>query len=383
MDIVTDTKTLKKRLAGFKKEPFVTLDTEFMRERTYYPILCLVQIAGAEDFFAIDAMAEGLDLTPLFELLDNKKIVKVFHAMEQDIEIMYRLTGHIPSPLFDTQVAAQVLGYGEAVGYGTLVKRICDVEVDKTSRFTDWSHRPLSEKQVDYALTDVTYLRNVCEHLLFELESKKRMSWFLEEMEVRSNPDLYETHPEDAWQKFKVKNARPEFYGILQAVAEWREKKAQDKDVPKRRVIRDETVLELAASQPTDEKQLDKLRHVHPSVRRDKKMVKEMLDAVKNGLKHPVELERRKAMPPDTPLVDLLKVLLKQKCEEHGVARKLLANEEDLRWIAALNDKDLKEKNVNCMQGWRFEVFGKAAIALKKGKLAMAAKGKNIELLDL
>jgi ribonuclease D len=262
MDVITDSKTLKKRIADFKKEPFVTIDTEFIREKTYYPVLCLIQMAGSKDAFAIDAMAEDLDISPLYKLLANKKIVKVFHAAEQDIEILYRLTGEIPAPLFDTQIAAQVLGYGDSAGYGALVKDICGVDLDKSSRFTDWAHRPLTQAQVDYAVSDVTYLRNVCENLLMRLEEKKRMDWFKEEMLEMLNPARYEVQPEEAWKRFKIKNASPVFYGVLHAVAEWRERRAQSKNLPRGRVMRDEAVLEIAASRPSTKDALFKLRSV-------------------------------------------------------------------------------------------------------------------------
>jgi ribonuclease D len=383
MDVITDSKTLKKRIADFKKEPFVTIDTEFIREKTYYPVLCLIQMAGSKDAFAIDAMAEDLDISPLYKLLANKKIVKVFHAAEQDIEILYRLTGEIPAPLFDTQIAAQVLGYGDSAGYGALVKDICGVDLDKSSRFTDWAHRPLTQAQVDYAVSDVTYLRNVCENLLMRLEEKKRMDWFKEEMLEMLNPARYEVQPEEAWKRFKIKNASPVFYGVLHAVAEWRERRAQSKNLPRGRVMRDEAVLEIAASRPSTKDALFKLRSVHPNMLREDSVVDDVLNAIKRGIKHPLEQGYRKSHGPDGALIDLLRVLLKMQCENHDVARKVIANDDDLRAIAHMKKGEEKNADIQALHGWRWDVFGKSAIQLKNGEIGLAAQGRKLKVIQL
>lgn len=384
MPIVSDSKTLKTRLDALKKEPFIAIDTEFMRERTYFPILCLVQIAGEHDAFAIDAMAEGIDLSPLFALLKNRKIVKVFHAADQDIEILYKMAGFMPFPIFDSQIAAQVLGYGEAVGYGNLVKMLTGANIDKSSRFTDWSHRPLSPAQIEYALADVTHLRHVYEKLASEIQTKKRGAWFAEEMEDLVNPEHYDFHPEHAWKRFKVRHASPSFLGILAAVAEWRERAAQERNVPRGRIVRDEGVLEIAAARPATREDLQKLRHLHHSVFKERVLSEGLIAAIEIGLQNPAPKQKNNFdFDKDSALLELLRVLLKAQCEAHGVARVVVANDDDLKRIAHFSEADLKESDIRAMHGWRYTVFGDSALRLKRGEIGLTATRKKVEVITL
>lgn len=378
--VITDSKTLAKQIAAVSNAPYIAIDTEFMRERTYFPILCLVQIAAGDIAFAIDPLAEDIDLSPLYALLANEKVIKVFHSASQDIELFYYATGSTPKSVFDTQVAAEVLGYGESASYATLVKKICKVEIDKSSRFTDWMRRPLSSAQIEYALSDVTYLCDVYEKLSSDLVKKERTHWTEEEMTKLLDPAEYENAPQDAWRWIKTRGGSQKFLRAVKAIAAWREEKAKLENVPRQRILRDEILLEVAAVDPKSVEELKgmrRLQHVNVSGR-----LGEVLIGLLNEARASDEVLDVKKEPPIHPspaLVELLKVLLKAECETHLVTQKLVARANDIDKIAALDEEILQQSaDIKCMQGWRFDVFGKAALELKKGNLLLGAKKNKI-----
>lgn len=382
MTVITTTGDLKKFCDGLKGAEFITIDTEFMREKTYWAILCLVQVAGPDDAACIDPLADGIDLSPLFELLRNKKIMKVIHGGRQDIEIFYKLTQEIPEPLFDTQIAGMVCGFGDQVGYHTLVKKLVGETIDKGSRFTDWSHRPLTDKQIAYALSDVTHLREVYKKLRKRIEKFDRMHWLEEEVGILTGEDTYDVDPMESWKRIKIRNHKPRVLGVLREVAAWRERTAQKADVPRSRVLRDDSLAEIAIHPPKDIKQLDKKRGVRKGFA-DSPWGHELLDAVKRAMNLPEdELPHRKKKPRlpagIDPVIELLRVLLKLKCEEHMVAPKLLASAADLELIAAFDDAD-----VPAMKGWRREIFGEDALALKHGKLGLVIEKNKIRVKEI
>jgi ribonuclease D len=382
MTIIDDSAELARFCQRLGEASYITVDTEFMREKTYWPRLCLVQLGGPEECAAVDPMVEGIDLAPLFELMTDPGTLKVFHAARQDIEIFYNLTGKVPSPLFDTQVAAMVCGFGDAVGYETLASRLARARIDKSSRFTDWARRPLTERQVQYALSDVTHLRVVYEKLSRELEKTGRMAWLEEEEATLIDPATYASHPEDAWRRLKLRSTKPRFLGILREVTDWRERQAQSRDIPRQRVLRDEALIEIAAHPPKDSDQLARIRGMSRGLANGRSG-SELLAAVKRGVEiDPAELPKVQRPPPTPPgigpLVELLKVLLKLKCESHHVARKLVASSADLEQIAA---DDFAE--VRALHGWRREIFGVDALELKHGRLALSAAGDAIKLVRL
>jgi ribonuclease D len=375
MTLLTTTEALAELCDELATEPFVALDTEFMRDRTYFPKLCLVQVAGAARHAAIDPLAQGLDLAPLFALMANRAVVKVLHAARQDIEIFHHLTGKIPTPLFDTQLAAMVCGYGEEVGYETLVARLAKARIDKSSRFTDWSRRPLTQQQLDYALADVIHLRVVYQRLEAQLRQSGRSDWVAQELADLTDPRTYEQPPEEAWRRIKLRSREPRFLAIVQALAAWREREAQRRDLPRNRVLRDDLLLELAASRPRSVEDIAKLRRISL----DRASATAVAAAVRSALELPEAalpvLEPLPKLPRGIgPLVDLLRVLLKFQCEEHHVAQRLVATTADLEAIAAFDAPD-----VPALRGWRLEVFGRAALTLKQGKLGLAvAKGQVV-----
>lgn len=379
IDTTADLTALCRRLSS---EKFVTVDTEFHRETTYWPLLCLIQIAGPDEAHGIDPLAEGLDLSPLFDLFQNTQVVKVFHAARQDLEIFYHRNGKIPEPLFDTQVAAMVCGFGESAGYETLVTKLTKARIDKSQRFTDWSRRPLSDKQVNYALADVIHLRDIYLTLKNELEKSNRSTWVAEEMEILSNPATYALDPEEAWRRIKSRDKKPRFLAILKEVAAWRERVAQEQDVPRRRVAKDDVLVELAALKPTSEKALSQARLAKHFAR--SKYAAGMLKAVQAGLDTADEDCPHLPRLPDKPaglgsVIDLLKVLLKARCEANDVAQKLIATVDDLERIA-MDDR----ANVRALSGWRRELFGNDALKLKHGELALALSGdgKTVEVVE-
>ena len=366
----------------FAEFDFITVDTEFIRESTFWPQLCLFQIGSADEALAVDPLADGIDLQPLFDLMANESVLKVFHAGRQDIEILYNLAGAVPHPIFDTQLAAMVCGFGDSVGYETLVSKLLRQNLDKASRFTDWARRPLTDRQLSYALDDVIYLQDIYLKLHEQMEKSGRAHWLDEEMETLASPSTYDTPPEMAWKRLKARNNNPRFLGILQEIAAWRETEARTRDMPRNRVMRDEALLEIAAHPPKKPDDLGRMRSVSQGFA-SSRAGKLLFEAVTRGVKLPddvlPQVNKPKPLPRGIgPLVDLLKVLLKMKCEENDVAQKLIGNVADLEKVAAYDNAD-----VAAMKGWRKEVFGNDAMRLKKGEIALAANGNKINLVEL
>jgi ribonuclease D len=373
-------------LAGFCRRQattqFVTVDTEFMRDRTYWPILCLVQIAGPDEAAIIDPLAPGIDLTPLFELLANTQALKVFHAARQDIEIFFNLTGTVPTPLFDTQIAAMVCGFGEAASYETLAGKLAGAAIDKSSRFTDWSHRPLTERQQRYATADVVPLRAVYEKLAARLAKTERAGWLEEELATLTDPATYRLDPELAWRRLKVRSNNRRLLALTQALAAWREATAQQRDLPRSRILRDESLLEIAAHAPRDGAELARSRGLGKGFAESKFGI-EILAVIERVLEtpesqYPQATPRREPPQGIGPLIDLLRVLLKLRAEENDVAPRLIADAEDLELLAADDRAPVK-----ALSGWRHEIFGRDALDLKHGRLALTAAGKRIRLVRL
>ena len=379
---IVDTDTLAAFCDHQKGAQFITVDTEFVREKTYYPILCLVQIAGPEGEAVIDAIAPGIDLSPLAALFADESIIKVLHASRQDNEIFYNLFGAVPTPLFDTQIAAMVCGFGDQVAYGTLAQKLVGVAIEKTSRFADWSHRPLTDKQLTYALSDVTHLRTAYEKLAAELAESGRSHWLDSEMEILTDPATYNMNPFAAWRRIKSRTTNGKFLAVLREVAAWREEEAQKRDIPRNRLLRDDSLLDISAHTPKNEKALARTRGL-PKGFANGRLADGLLNAIERGVNTP-ETERPKIAPRESlpnglgPLTDLLKTLLKLRCEEEKVAPKLVASADDIERIAAFDDAD-----VPALKGWRREIFGEQALALKRGKLGLTAAGKKISIIEL
>lgn len=382
MQPITTTDALVILCDRLKSAEFVTVDTEFLRDNTYYSKLCLIQIADDEGAAAIDPLAKGLDLTPFFDLMADKNVVKVLHACRQDLEIFVNMTGALPEPVFDTQVAAMVCGFGDSVGYETLVTKLAGGQLDKSARYTDWSKRPLTDAQLSYALGDVTFLRTIYRKLKRELEKTNRQAWVDEEMAPLKDPGLYTVEPEDAWKRLKVRTSKPRFLGILMHLAQWREIEAQQRDIPRNRVAKDETLFEIAAHPPKDIQHLDKIRGVPNGFSRSR-AGKSLMEALKRGQDMPdsdlPHVARAKPRPATPPMADLLKVLLKIKCEQAKVATKMVANAQDLEaWAAEPHKTDIK-----ALHGWRDDIFGKDARKLMQGNLALTANKGSIEVVEL
>ncbi len=384
MRTLTTTEELAEFCTAAKAVPYVTVDTEFLRERTYYAKLCLVQLAlpgKTGEAVLVDPLAEGLSLEPLYDLLRYEGTVKVFHAARQDLEIFYVDGKVIPQPLFDTQVAAMVCGFGDQVGYETLVRKIARAPLDKTSRFTDWSRRPLSEDQKTYALADVTHLRVIYESLAAELEATGRTRWVEEELATLTNPETYIVRPEEAWQRLKTRTQSGRFLAIARELARFREEYAQSRDIPRNRVFKDDALLELVSTKPASQEDLGRSRLLLREARRGE-IAEGILAAVKAGLAAPpethlkVEAERDQVQV-NGALADLLRVLLKAKTQETGVAAKLIASSADLDAIAA-GDRD-----VPALRGWRAEAFGDDALRLCRGEIALSAKGAKVRVVSL
>jgi ribonuclease D len=385
MQTLTTTEDLRAFCERAAVHPYVTIDTEFLRERTYYSKLCLVQLAypgeGEDAAVLLDPLVEGLSLDPLMELFVNEDVVKVFHAARQDLEIFQIDYGVLPKPLFDTQVAAMVCGFGEQVGYETLVKRIAKQQLDKSSRFTDWSRRPLTEAQQVYALADVTHLRQIYEFLARKLDESGRARWVAEELAVLADPETYVTRPETAWMRIKTRSNSPRFLAIVRALAAFRETYAQERNIPRSRVYKDDALVELASTKPQDMNDLGRSRLLLREARKGV-IADGILAAVQHGLNCPkedlpiVDTERDK-LQVNPALADLLRVLLKAKTESAGVASKLIAPASDLDAIAA------GMRNVPALSGWRREVFGEDALRLCEGRIALAAKGKNVAVIEI
>ncbi len=382
--MISDSASLAAFCERLSHAEYITVDTEFMREKTFWPQLCLIQIGGPDEARAIDPLAPGIDLAPLLDLLANPRILKVFHAARQDVEIFLNISGKVPTPLFDTQVAAMVCGFGDAVGYETLVSQLARARIDKSMRFTDWSLRPLTERQVQYALADVTHLRVAYEKLVRKLERNGRAEWLAEEMAELTYPATYRVEPEDAWRRLKPRSSSPRFLAVLRELAAWREREAQERDLPRQRIVRDETLMEIAAHHPGSVAELGRTRGLGKGLV-EGRMGQAILDAVKRGLAVP---EEQAPKPPERvelprglgPVVELLKVLLKMKCDEHGVAQKLVANVADIEALAADDDAD-----VRVLSGWRRELFGEDALRLKHGRLGLGfcTDGRRLRLVPI
>jgi ribonuclease D len=377
MTVIADSAALAAFCRRAGKAEFITVDTEFIRDRTYWPRLCLVQIADPEEAVAIDPLADGIRLAPLFDLLNDPKVLKVFHAARQDVEIFNKLSGKIPAPIFDTQVAAMVCGFGDSVGYERLVAKFARARIDKGMRFTDWAHRPLSKKQLAYALDDVIHLRVVYQALSARIRQTGRASWLDEEMADLTNPATYRLEPAEAWRRLKARLRKGRHLWILREVAAWREIEAQNRDVPRNRVLRDDLLVDIAVHEPRTPEDLAALRSASRD-RPSKAAVQAMLAIVARAKELPEHAYPRLAdgagdVPAAPATVDLLRVLLKLRCDQHGVAQKLVASSEDL---AAIASDDRAE--VPALHGWRRELFGEDALSLKHGRLALAAKGPNI-----
>ena len=380
--IITDAKALAAFCSRLSKAPFITVDTEFLRENTYWAQLCLIQMAGPEEAAIIDPLAEGADLKPFYRLMANERVVKVFHAARQDIEIFVKQAGAVPKPLFDTQVAAMVCGYGDQVGYEQLVNRVTGHQLDKTSRFTDWSRRPLTAKQTNYAIADVTYLRDVYMSLSAQLAEQDRTTWLDEEMAVLADIATYTTHPEDAWKRLKLRIRKPRQLAVMQAVAEWREAEAQDRDVPRSRVLKDDAIYEIAQQMPRSSEALGHLRTIPRGFERSG-TARSILAAVERGFAVPEDklprVPRAKPAPEHaSSAAELMKVFLKLVAEQQGVAARIIASTEELERIAADDNAD-----VPALKGWRRMLFGEQALALKRGELALAMSRRGVRAVNL
>jgi ribonuclease D len=380
MQPITTTKKLAEACARLAKYPFVTVDTEFQRETTYYPKLCIAQIASSEEAVVVDALAEGIDLAPFFALMANEAVIKVFHAARQDIEICWHEAEVIPTPLVDTQVAAMVLGYGDSISYEQLVQRITGDSLDKSHRFTDWTRRPLAEAQLAYAISDVTHLRDVYIKLAADLDERGRTEWMREEMKILTSPDTYRMEPEHAWERLKTRVRKPKELAVLIEVAGWREHEARSRDVPRGRVLKDDVVGDIAIQAPTTMERLAGLRSLPRGFERSK-WGEAIIEAVKRGLERDPKtlprLERAKPLVNGQATVELLKVLLRMTSERHGVAAKVIATVDDLDRIAADDDAD-----VPALHGWRRELFGEKALALKQGRLMLAIEKNRVVAVE-
>lgn len=381
MEPITKTAALEDAVKQLSKGDYVAVDTEFQRESTFWAKLCLIQMAAPGCEFLIDALAPDLDLKPFYKLMADKSIVKVFHASRQDIEIVHHQAGVIPTPLFDSQVAAMVLGYGDSISYDALVRKTVGAEIDKAHRFTDWTRRPLSDAQLQYALGDVTHLRGVYERLSAELNDANRAHWVAEEMAILTDPATYEAHPEDAWKRLKLRVRKPKQIAVLVEVSAWREREAQRRDMPRNRIIKDEAIYEIAAQTPRDEKSLERLRSLSRGFSRSDQG-KSLIKAIKAGLDRDPESVPNPPAPKRpiegaSAITDLLKVLCKKVAEDHGVAQRVIANVEELEKIASDDEAD-----VPALKGWRRELFGETALALKTGKIGLAIKNSKVEILD-
>lgn len=384
MKTITTTEDLAQFCEAAKAQPYVTVDTEFLRERTYYSKLCLIQLAlpgKTGDAVLVDPLVKDLSLEPLYDLFRHEPTVKVFHAARQDLEIFFVEGKVFPTPLFDTQVAAMVCGFGEQVGYETLVRKIARESLDKTSRFTDWSHRPLSEAQKTYAIADVTHLRVIYEFLNKELVRTGRHKWVAEELAILTDPETYITRPEDAWTRVKTRTQSGRFLAVVRELARFREDYAQTRNVPRARVFKDDALLELASTRPSTVEELGRSRLLLREGRRAD-VAEGILSAVKAGMEiksedFPKIENGREQIQVDSALADLLRVLLKAKSEEAGVAQKLIATSSDLDVIAAGG------REVQALKGWRREVFGQDALRLCSGEIALSARGGAVRVVQL
>lgn len=380
MEFISTTSELSEACAALARHDYVAVDTEFMRETTFWPKLCLIQMAGPGEALIVDPLADGIDLAPFYALMANERVVKVFHAARQDIEIVHVQAKIVPHPIFDTQVAAMVCGFGDSISYVNLVKRITGKDLDKTSRFTDWARRPLSQKQLHYALGDVTHLRDIYEHLKADLAKTGRAHWLGEEMATLTDPKTYVTHPEEAWKRLKLKVRNRKGLAVLMELAAWRERQAQTQNVPRSRILRDEALYDIANHAPTDVAKLGELRTLSEGFSRSAR-AREIVDVVKLGLaRDPSSVPPLHSGTPNQgdagATIDLLRVLLKAAAQRHGVAPRLIADSDDLERIALENEPD-----VPAMTGWRRELFGENALRLKRGELALMMSDGEVTVL--
>ena len=383
MTLITTTEELAAVCRRLAQHPFVTVDTEFLRETTFWPKLCVLQLASDEEAVVVDALAPDIDLIPFLDLMANRAVVKVFHAARQDLEIVWKMSGTLPDPLFDTQVAAMVCGFGDQVSYSELAQTLCRVTIDKSSRFTDWARRPLSSAQVTYALADVTHLRDIYRALVRQLETSKRTGWLADEMRTLLSPATYEQHPDQAWERFRSKLRKPRDLAVMMELAAWRESEAQSRDVPRSRILKDDAMIEVATAAPRSLDALGDLRAL-PRGMDKSRLGPDMLAAVERGLARDpkslprIDRDRRgNGGGGNGATVELLKVLLRQVADAHGVAAKLIANVDDLEAIAASDDAE-----VPALDGWRRAMFGAKALDLKNGRLALTVENGKVIALE-
>ncbi|WP_457092694.1 ribonuclease D [Microvirga sp. P5_D2] len=380
MDLITSTDALAAACQRLAAHPFVTVDTEFLRETTYYPKLCLIQMAGPNpaDAYLIDPLAEGMSLEPFMALMADPNVVKVFHSARQDLEIVWNLGGIVPAPLFDSQVAAMVCGYGDSVSYEQLVNDLAKAKIDKSSRFTDWSRRPLSDAQLTYAISDVTHLVSVYQSLMDQLQKNGRLDWLAEEMSILTSPETYQADPDNAWRRLAGRLRKPKEIAVLMEVAAWREREAQNRDVPRGRILKDDALIDVATSAPRSVEALGRLRSIPNGFERSR-TGGEILEAIERGLsRDPTTVptpERSRGRGNTGAVVDLLKVLLKAVAEQEGVAPKIVATVEELEAIAESDTAD-----VPSLHGWRRALFGEKALALKNGQLGLVLERGRVKL---
>lgn len=378
MKIITDTKSLADFCQDLAKHDFIVVDTEFMRDSTFYSTLCLIQASGPGLEAIIDPLADGLDLSPFLDLMMDERITKVMHAARQDLEIFYALCGGVPPNVFDSQIAAMALGYGDSVGYMALVKGFLGVNLDKGARFTDWSRRPLSNKQLHYAIGDVTHLRDIYPRMVAILNDKGRLDWVLEEMQIQLEPSLYEFDPETAYQRLKIRNNKQDYLAVLKAAAAWREREAQSRNVPRNRILKDDGIYALAQQRPLSREALSKMRGVPRGFERSRsadKLLSVMADAIKNKDDYAPPAPKVQHMPPNLgPAVDMLKTLLRLRSEYQDIAPRLIANASDIEQIAAFGAK----AKVAALSGWRREIFGEDALNMIAGNVALRLKNGEV-----
>ena len=379
-EVVTNSEALAAACERMAHHPFVAVDTEFHRETTFWPILCLVQLASDDEAIAVDALAPGIDLSPVFALMSDPSVVKVFHAARQDVEIFWKLAGVVPAPMFDTQVAAMVCGYGEQVSYSELARSVTKAQIDKSSRFTDWQRRPLAQAQIDYAIGDVTHLRDVYKALDAKLTATGRREWLEDEMKVLTSPETYEQHPERAWERFQNRARKPRDLAVLMELCAWREAEAQSRDVPRARVLKDDALIEIALAAPRTTAELGALRASPRGLDRSR-AGEEVLATIERALardpKTLPKLERERRGGAGAATVELLKVLLRQASEESGVAARMIATVDDLEAIARSD-----RATVPALQGWRRHLFGARALELKHGRLALTVEHGRVVMLE-
>ena len=380
MHYIKETNHLNELCSKLNKSEFLSIDTEFIREKTYWPKLCLIQVFNGEEKIIIDPLAKDIDLKSFFEILNNKEIVKIFHSGRQDIEIFYNLTKKIPQNIYDTQIAAMVCGFGDSIGYENLVSQLLGKKIDKTSRLTNWSNRPLSKKQINYAISDVTHLFEIYPIIRDKIISNKRENWLKEEIKILISKKTYELNPNDSWKRLKYRNLSKNSIGVLIELSKWREIKAQKKDVPRGNIIRDDAIYELCSAQPKNIEDLNNLRSFNRKGGLRKEFAEEILSAIEKGKSIKKEKLPKIKPPKRLPMgisskVSILKILLDNISEEYGVAQKLIANKNDLQELV-LNDK----ADIKTLKGWRYKVFGKKAIDFKNGKISIKMKNDKVIL---